>query len=234
MRAPDTKEPLDAADEFDASRLYGTFTPSQWQDIKADWAAVGIDLDTAMLPPMDDKPWWLPDFTLRDAIQHIAHRYGALMRLQRKPRTPLQRAKERQATLDALATALTLTLCTDLIDDDHTWWTDANQLRARIERRHVLNDAITKESVDLKERIAALKAKGSARAANSKTLRNDYLREQARVWLAFKPNVSSRDRRAHLRRYLVHCSALLFAEPKIESKVRAFVDHLLSSKRRPK
>jgi hypothetical protein len=239
MRAPDTNA-LDAVDEFDAMVPYGTFSPAQWQKIKADLAAVGIDLDTAKLPSIPDKPWWLPgDFTLRDAIQHVAGYYGLLLhpRLQFKPPTPLQRAEELQATHDALATALARIDQTDLADD-HTWRT-GGVLRPRIERRYDLQDAITQEIADLKHRIAALKAKGSASAANPKTLRNDYWRDQARLWLALKPNVSSRDQRAHLRRYLVHCSASLFpdvmTEPEIESKIDAFVDNYFrSGKRRPK
>jgi hypothetical protein len=79
-----------------------------------------------------------------------------------------------------------------------------------------------------------MRAKGKASGDSPKTLRNNYLREQARVWLALKPNVSSRNRRAHLRRYLVDCAIPLFVdltEPKIESKIHAVVDRLLSSKR---
>jgi hypothetical protein len=229
MRAPDTRA-FDAADEFDASRLYGTFSPAQWQIIKADLDAVGIDLDTAMLPSMPDKPWWLPgDSSLRDAIQTIAHYYGLWLRLNSKPPTPWQRAEDLQAAQGALVKALDLLDPTDLADD-HTW----SGVRARIERRHAVHDEIT----DLKERIAALKAKGNASAANSKTLHNDYWRDQARVWMALKPNVSRRDRRGHLRRLLFHCSASLFAdvmtEPEIESRIAAFVDHFLSSKRRLK
>jgi hypothetical protein len=231
VRAPDTQAP------FDAMVLYGTFDAAQWQIIKADLAAVGIDLDTAMLPSMPDKPWWLPgEFSLRDAIQYIAHYYGLWLRLNCKPPTPLQRAESLDDTVTALQTALTMINGTDLADD-HTWRNDATQLRARLGRRYDMQDAITQEIADLKDRIAALKAMGSVRTANPKTLLNDYLREQTRLWLALKPNVGGR-RRKHLRRYLLHCSASLFAnliESDIESKIDAFVDNFLRcGKRRPK
>jgi hypothetical protein len=222
MRTPDPTAP------FNAMVLYGTFSAAQWDDLKADLAAVGIDLDTATLPPMDDKPWWLPaDSTLRDAIQHIAGYYGLLLRLNCKPPTPLQRAEALQAAQTAAETARDLIARTDLADD-HTW----TGMRERLERRDVLDAAIRQEIADLKQRIAALMAKGSASTANPKTLHNDYWREQARLWLALKPNVGG-ERRKHLERYLLHCSASLFT-PDIESKIAAFVGHLFTSKRSPK
>jgi hypothetical protein len=219
--------------------LYGTFSPAQWQIIKTDLAVVGIDLDAnlpSILPSMpDDPPWWLQaNYTLRNAIQDIAWEYGMTMRLpKRKPRTPTQRAESLAETLAAYETVLAVIDRTDLTDTDDQMWTAAAD--ARIERRDAMHDMIMREIADLQERIAALTAKGSARAANPKTIHNDYWREQAQVWLALKPNVSSRDRRGHLRRYLLHCSASLFVnQPEIESKIAAFVGHFFTSKQSPK
>jgi hypothetical protein len=217
--------------------LYGTFSRAQWQPIETDLAAVGIDLDATKLPSWSDRPWWLSgDYILRDGIQNIAHHYGLLLRLNCKPPTALQRAEALQATVDGLTTTLALIEHTDLADD-HTWRNNIAQFRARLGRKYDLQDAITQEIADLKVRTAALKAKGGGSTENASTVRNDYWREQARLWLALKPNVSRRDRRAHLRRYLVHCSASLFdvmTAPELESKIAAFVGHLFTSKRSPK
>jgi hypothetical protein len=222
---------------FDAMALVGTFNAVQWQNIKADLAVVGIDLDTAMLPAMFDKPWWLPaDATLRDAIQAAAWHYGLQLHVNAKPRT----AKQRPATM----LTETLAACTAALDrinrvdsgGDRTFWLPARMfLLSRIQRRATLQGALMLEIADLKGRIAGLNAIPSTSAPSAKTMRNDYWHEQARLWLALKPKVTSRDRRGHLRRHLLHCSASLFADvPKIESKIAAAVGHGFTSKRRRK
>ena len=217
----------------------GTFSAAQWQQIKDDLAAFGIDLDTARLPPMRDEPWWPTDSTLRGAIQDIAGYYGTLMRLDYKPPTALERAAEHQATLDALATAFALVEHSDLADDftwtgmrarfDHTW----TGMRARMQRRDILRDVGRQEIADLEKRIAALTAKGKASGDSAKTRRNDYWREQTRLWLALTAHVSSRDRRAHLRRYLIHCSASLFADAMTEPELDKKLDDFLKDFFRP-
>jgi hypothetical protein len=126
MRAPD-----DAA-AFDASKVYGTFDPAQWEFIRVDLALVGIDLDTAMLPAMPDEPWWPTALPLRNAIQEIAEYYAALMRLQCKWPTPWQQAEELQAIMDAFAAALDQIERSDLADDNHTW----AGMRARLDHTY--------------------------------------------------------------------------------------------------
>jgi len=106
MRAPDIKAP------FDELLHFGTLSTAQWQVIKRDLDAVGIDLD-AKLPSMPNKPWWLLSglSTLRDAIQHIARSYGLLMHLNWKPPTPLQHhATQRDRRAIALALCA-ITVC---------------------------------------------------------------------------------------------------------------------------
>jgi len=219
----------------------GTFSAAQWQQIKDDLAAFGIDLDTARLPPMRDEPWWPTDSTLRGAIQDIAVYYGTLMRLDYKPPTALERAAEHQATLDALATAFALVEHSDLADDftwtgmrarfDHTW----TGMRARMQRRDILRDVGRQEIADLEKRIAALTAKGKASADNRKALHNDYWRELDRLWLALKPDAGP-FRRKHLRSFLRACSWPLppllpkMTEQKLDGKLDSFIKSFFRSR----
>jgi hypothetical protein len=221
---------------LDATALVGTFNAVQWQDIKAGLAVVGIDLDTAMLPAMFNKPWWLPaDATLRDAIQATAWHYGLQSHVNAKSRTAKQQATMLTETLAACTAAL------DRINrvdggDDRTFWLPAKMfLLSRIQRQATLQGALTLEIADLKGRVAGLNAAPSASAGNAKTTRNDYWRALAMMWLAYKPDVGP-FRRKHLRSFLRACSwpPPSWLPKMTEQELDATLDHFIKNYFRPK
>jgi hypothetical protein len=222
VTAPDTKA---------LSKFYGTFDAAQMQQIKIDLAAVGVDLDAPKLPAMLEKPWWLPGnvTTPRDAIQAAAWHFGLQLDVSAsRPRTVKQQVAVLTETLAACTAALDWINRVDM-SHDHTYWLPARMfLRSRIERRAILQGALTAEIIDLKGCIAGLNTLPSTSAANAKTMHGDYWRELARLWLALKPRISSRLRPGHLRRFLLHGSAPLFANMEnIEGKIDAFVHRFL-------
>jgi hypothetical protein len=222
---------------FDVTASAATFDAAQWQNIKTVFAAVSINLDTATLPATFNKPWWLPAdaTTLRDAIQAAARHYGLQLHVNAKPRTANQQATMLTETLAAYTAALDRTNRVDR-GDDRTFWQPAKMfLLSRIQRQATLQGALMLEIADLKGRIAGLNAAPSASPDNAKTIRNDYWREQARLWQALKPAVGP-FRRKHLRNFLRACSWPLPSwHPNMtEQELDAALGHFIKNYFRPK
>jgi hypothetical protein len=190
--------------------LHGTFSPPQWQAIKADLAAVDIDID-AKLPPSYDRPPWLPaELSVRAAIQMIAWYYGARY-ISKKLPTPKQQAARLTKTLASYTEAL-----------DRTKTGGGDFLASQFQRQLALQGALSVEIAELEVRIARLNRGPSASASNAKTIRGDYWRDQTRVWLACR--ASGKFRRKHLLRFLCHCSEPIFGDV-TETSIAAFIGH---------
>jgi hypothetical protein len=97
MRAPNSKD------------RPATFSAGQWQVIEQSLAAVGVDLDAAMVEPpkIPGLPAWWPDdrtVPLCTALDIVWFYGGAVHR--KRPPTPSERAKELREALAACKQAL--------------------------------------------------------------------------------------------------------------------------------
>jgi hypothetical protein len=210
----------------------GTFSESQWQEIKESLAERGVDLDAETVDEPGPREWFGWDdynpsqVPLGKVLQEFAH-WAAMFRGMRL-RTPKQAAGKLRDKVAALENALAMVNPTDI---GPGFATD-DELEARINRRHALRAAMMVEIAEWRKYIAKLEAEGSSSKHNARTASSEYWSILAKLWLKVTGSAGSK-RRQHLRRFLLACTAPdLFPEiaQQLEQKVDSFISNFFKTR----
>lgn len=218
--------------------LFRDFSEAQWREIAESLMDSGVDLDALKGGEfVPGTQWWLPpDFppnarSVRHGLKAAAFHYGLRARtdpFSKELPTPVKQTDGLQKQLEAIEHAI------DTIYRTETAYPKAafevgrevpKELLAHIPPKPILA-ALWQYRDELRDQIAALRAAGTRRDQNARTIHNDYWRELARLWVGITGSAGSK-RRQQLRRFLLACTPLtLFpdiTEQELPQKLDSFV-----------